>query len=151
MHRILVALSLALLAAPPLAASDETAVMAPVRQFVSAFNKGDTKTVLAVCSDVTSIIDEFPPYEWHGAGACSTWLNDYDADAKRNGITDGIVTLGHPRHIDITKDRAYVVLPVSYTMRIRGKRAKETGSIFVISLQKGAADWRITGWAWAKH
>ena len=125
--------------------------MVPVHQFVDAFNKGDTKTAAAACAEQTSIIDEFPPHEWHGAGACSTWMNDYDADAKKNGITDAIVTLGSPRHIDITAERAYVVIPSDYTFKLKGKPAKETGSMFTFALRKGEAGWRITGWSWAKN
>ena len=66
------------------------------------------KAVAATCADQAFIIDEFPPHEWHGAGACAKWMDDYDADAKKNGITDGIVTLGVPLHVDVTADRAYV-------------------------------------------
>ena len=87
---------------------------------------------------------------WHGAGACSNWANDFDADAKKNGITDGIVTLGNPRHVDITADRAYVVVPANYTFKQKGKLVKETGSMLTLVLQRGAAGWRITGWAWTK-
>jgi hypothetical protein len=151
MRRLFLALAVGVLAAGPAAASDKTDVMASVHQFVDAFNKGDTKTAAAACADQTSIIDEFPPYEWHGAGSCSTWMGDYDADAKKNGITDGIVKLDNPRHVDVTAERAYVVVPASYTFKQKGKVVKEIGSLLTIALQKGAAGWRITGWAWSKN
>ena len=151
MHKIFIALAVVLLAAGPTAASEKRDVMAAVHQFVGGFNNGDTKTVLAACADQTSIIDEFPPHEWHGAGACSKWLDDFDADAKKNGITDGIVTLSNPRHVDVTADRAYVVIPANYTFKKKGKVVKETGSMLTLSLQKGETSWRITGWAWAKQ
>jgi hypothetical protein len=124
--------------------------MVPVHQFVDGFNKGDVQSALAACADQTSIIDEIPPHEWHGAGACSSWAGDFDADAKKNGITDGIVTIGNPRRVDITADRAYVVVPANYTFKQKGKVVKETGSMLTLALQKGAAGWRITGWAWTK-
>lgn len=60
------------------------------------------------------ILDEFAPYLWQGASACADWANDFDADAKRNGITDGFVKLSK-----------------------------------AVTLQKGAAGWKMTGWAWA--
>jgi hypothetical protein len=151
MHKIFIALAVAVLAAGPTAASEKTDVMVPVHQFVDGFNKGDTKTALAACADQTSIINDFPPHEWHGAGACSKWMNDFDADAKKNGITDGIVTLSNPRHIDITADRAYVVVPANYAFKKKGKLVKETGSMLTLALQKGEAGWRIIGWAWAQH
>ena len=150
MHKILAALSLAALAAGSAAATEKTDVMVPVHQFVDGFNKGDVKSALAACADQTSIIDEIPPHEWHGPGACSNWAGDFDADAKKNGISDGIVTIGKPRRVDITGDRAYVVVPASYTFKQKGKMAKEAGSMLTLALQKGAGGWRITGWTWTK-
>ena len=96
MRAISIGLAMVVLAAGPKASSEKAAVMTPVNQFVDAFNKGDTKTAAAMCADQTSIIEEFPPHEWHGAGACLTWMNDYDADAKKNGITDGVVPSASP-------------------------------------------------------
>jgi hypothetical protein len=154
MHRMIIALSLAVFAMFSVAqtsGSAQTAVLAPINQFVDGFNKGDTKMAVAACADETSILDEFPPHEWHGAGACARWLSDFDADAKKNGITDGVVTLGKASHVDISSDYAYVVIPANYTFKQKGKTVSEVGSIITLSLQKGPTGWRITGWAWAKH
>lgn len=41
-----------------------------------------------------------------GAGACAKWTDDY-----------GAVTLGAPRHVDVTADRAYVVVPANYRFK----------------------------------
>lgn len=131
-------------------AQDKAAVMGTVHQFVDSFNKGDTKTAAAACAAETSVIDEFPPHEWHGADACMKWMNDYDADAKKNSITDGVVTLGSPRHVDVTADHAYVVVRADYTYKQKGKVVKETGSALTVALQKSAAGWRIIGWSWTK-
>jgi hypothetical protein len=46
---------------------------------------------------------------------------------------------------DITADRAYLVLPVNYTFKQKGKPANEVGSIITLTLKKGPAGWRITG------
>ncbi len=151
MQKILIALALAVLTAGPLVASEKTEVMATVQQLVDAFNKGDTKSLVAVCADEMCIIDEFPPHEWHGAGTRSKWLADYDADTKKNGITDGNVTISKPRHIDVTGDRAYVVVPANYSYKQNGKAMNETDSTWTFTLQKINANWRVTGWAWAKH
>jgi hypothetical protein len=139
------------LAAAPAAAADTSGVMASVHQFVEGFNKGDATSALAACAPSSSIIDEFPPHEWQGPGACATWANAYNANAKQNGISDGSVTLGTPWHVDITGNRAYVVVPATYTYKQHGKPVTETGSIFTVALQKIASAWRITGWAWARH
>ena len=150
MHKISIAFLVAGLVAGSAFAAEKDDVMAPVKQFVDGFNKGDVKSALAACGEQTSIIDEFPPHEWHGAGACATWANDFDADAKKNGVTDGKVTLGKPRHVDVAGDRAYVVVPATYAYKLKGKPTKETGSTLTLSLQKGASGWLLTGWAWTK-
>jgi len=153
MRRVLIALvAVASGAAAQTGRSQESsAVMNAVNQFVDAFNKGDAKTAAAACAEQTSIIDEFPPHEWHGAGACSKWMNDYDADAKKKGITDGLVTLGKVRHVDVAGDLAYVVVPADYAYKMSGKPVKETGSMLTLVLRKSASGWRITGWSWSKN
>jgi ketosteroid isomerase-like protein len=151
MPKVLVVLAAVIMAAAPNALAQQKDVMAPVHQFVDGFNKGDTKSALAACADQTSIIDEFPPHEWHGAGACAKWADDYDANAKKDGITDGVVTLGKPRHVDVTGDLAYVVVPANYRFKQKGKPVAEIGSMLTVALQKGPAGWRMTAWTWTKH
>lgn len=136
-------------AAPAAAASEQSEVMVPIHQFVDGFNKGDAKSALAACAEETSIIDEFPPHEWHGAGACAKWADDYVASARKAGITDGVVTLRKPLHVDVTGDRAYVVIPSDYAYKQNGKAKKETKAAFTFALHKGATGWRIVGWSWA--
>jgi ketosteroid isomerase-like protein len=149
--KVLLVLAWTVAAALPAVAAEKTDVMTTVHKFVDSFNKGDLKALTATCADQASIIDEFPPHEWHGAGACAKWTDDYDADAKKNGITDGMVTLGAALHIDVTADFAYVVVPANYKFKKNGKLVQETGSMLTIALQKSEAGWRMTGWAWAKH
>ena len=151
MRRVLVAFFLVAFSHAQTSGSAQTAVLGSVHQFIDAFNKGDTKTLVAACADQTSILDEFPPHEWHGAGACAKWISDFDADAKKNGITDAAVTLHDPWHVDITADRAYAVIPVNYNFKQKGKPVSEVGSILTIAMQKSQSGWRLTGWAWAKH
>jgi ketosteroid isomerase-like protein len=136
--------------AQPAANPQTKAVLAVVNQFVDGFNKGDTKSALAACADQTMILDEFPPYAWGGAGACAKWMADYEANAKKEAITDGAVTLTSTKHVDVAGDRAYVVTAANYVWKEKGQSMKETGSAFTFVLQRGAAGWRIVGWTWSK-
>jgi hypothetical protein len=151
MRNVFFALALVAFAAAPAIASERTDVIASVHQFIDGFNRGDAKTALAACAPQSSIVDEFPPHEWQGSGACARWAHDYDINSQKQSITDGFVTLGQPRHVDITGDRAYVVVPATYTYKQHGKPVTESGSIFTVALRKIAGAWRITGWAWAKN
>jgi hypothetical protein len=150
MHKIFIALAIVVVGTGPVLASQQTDVMAPVRQFVDGFNKSDIKMAQAACNDQSFIIDDFPPHEWHGSGATSKWLNDYNGYARKNGITDGFVTLGKPQHIDVTGNDAYVVVPTNFSLKKRGKVVKEPG-LMTLVLHKRGGDWRITAWSWADN
>ncbi len=150
MRKIVIAFAVAILAVGPGFSSPKTDAMRTVQQFMDSFNKGDKQAAAATCADNTSIIDEFAPYDWRGAGACMKWMDDYDADAARNGITAGHVTLGKVRHVDVTGDRAYLVVPANYTFKLKGKPVREIGAMLTVVLQKGDSGWLITAWSWAK-
>ena len=153
MQKLLLGLAAMLVAVASPAHAQQTApqsdVMAVVNRFVDGFNKGDTKALVGACAAQTSIIDEFPPYEWHGTGACRSWANDYNANAKKEGTTDAVVSLTKPTHLDVTGGRAYVVIPSNYSWKQKGKPMKEEGSAFTFALQKMGPAWKIVAWSWS--
>jgi ketosteroid isomerase-like protein len=124
--------------------------MVTVRQYVDYFNKGDVKSLAATCAVPASILDGLPPHVWQGPTACEDWYRDVMAAGEREGATGYIVTLGEPWRVDVTGDRAYVVVPSTMTFKVHGEQATQSGSIFTVALRKLAAGWRITAWAWAK-
>jgi len=151
MHKLIVLLVLALIGAKPVIASQDTELMAPVRQFISGFNKGDIKMAQAACAEQIFIIDDFPPHAWSGSGAISKWLHDLATFEKQHGTSDPSVTLGEPRHVDITGTQggtyAYVIVPTGLSYKKKGQLVKETGAMTLV-LHKAAASWRITAWSW---
>ena len=153
MKKIWIALATMLAAtASPVHAQQSTQqadVMTAVNRFVEAFNKGDTRTMVKSCTAETTLIDEFPPYAWHGIGACAAWVKDYNAFAKKFEITDEVMSPGKPTHVDVSGDRAYVVMPTDYSFKQKGKPAKEAGSEFTFVMQKVGPSWKVAGWAWA--
>lgn len=132
-------------------ASEKTDVLAAVHRFFDNLDTNHLETALAVCDSPVSIIDEFPPHEWHGPTACADWWKALDVYNVKNGITDGSATLGTPWSVDVTGDRAYVVLPATYTYKQHGEPIKESRSVFTVALKRTSAGWRITGWTWSKH
>jgi ketosteroid isomerase-like protein len=147
---ILVALAATLLIVGPVAASEQDDVMKAVHQWVDSLNKGDIKAAVAACAEETSIVDEFPPHEWHGPGVCSRWATELEAYNRKIGLTDGVVTLRKARRIDVGVDRAYVIVPADFHFKQNGKAGEELGALFTVALQKGQMGWRITGWAWSR-
>ena len=60
------------------------------------------------------IMDEVPPYVWHGAQAFKTWAADLERDETKRAITDQKVTLGAVTRIETDGTSAYVVVPSVY-------------------------------------
>ena len=131
-------------------AAEKTDVMVPLHQFVDGFNKGDVKSALAACASPAYIIDEFAPYQWSGANACADWANDYEKNAKANGITDGVVKILKATTVDVSGDHAYVIARTSYDWKEKGKAMHEKSATLTAALHKEAAGWRMTAWTWSK-
>jgi ketosteroid isomerase-like protein len=148
--RGLLLVTLTALIVPSAGATEQDNVMKTVRQWVEGLNQGDTKAAIAACANETSIVDEFPPHEWHGEGACARWVSELEVYNRGLGLTDSHVTLGKPRRVDITGDRAYVVAPTEFNFKAHGKPGKEAGALFTVSLKASPDGWRITGWAWSR-
>jgi hypothetical protein len=124
-------------------------VVAPIHQFIEAFNKGDmagAEATHAAEADLV-IIDEVPPFLWRGAQAFKAWAGDLERDAKKQGITDEKVSIGAATRVETDGDSAYVVVPSVYTFKQAGVAMRETAQM-TFTLKKGAAGWLIHGWTW---
>ena len=142
------ALVLALAAGPALAQTDADAVAAAVREWASAIDHGDFKTVIAMQTPDVAITDEVPPYHWQGADAPTAWLKDWGAYAKARDITGQAMTwTGDPR-VEVDGDRAYAVFPGSFAYQLKGAKVAETGTLGA-ALVRTADGWRIDAWTWA--
>jgi hypothetical protein len=142
MKRVVTAFAVSLLAAGSALASDKGDIMAVLKQWIS----GPAGTV-ATCADDAAVIDDLPPFEWHGPGACSRWQKDNDAYIQKEGITDATGTIGNPQQLIISEDRAYVVLPTTFSVTQNGKRVTETATSTLV-LHRTASGWRINAWTW---
>jgi ketosteroid isomerase-like protein len=150
MHRIFIVFTVGVMLAGPAAATDKGEVMSVVRSWVAAFNKGDMQAMAAECADQASIIDDFAPHVWTGAGACARWASDFQQFVKSTASADPKVTVGKPWHLDVAADLAYVVAPTTFSFKQKGKPVQQDG-VVTVALQKGASGWRMIGWAWADH
>ena len=148
MHKLFIALVVSALAVGSATADVQADVMSVVRQWADGFNKSDVKSIKASCADQASVVDDFPPHEWHGAGACSKWFDDFQTFATQAEITAPLIAVGAPWHVDVTGEIAYVVAPATLIYKKKGKPAELVGIVTLV-LHRGPADWRITSLTWS--
>lgn len=62
----------------------------------------------------------------------------------------GTLVVGTGWHVAVTGNRAYTVFPATYTYRMKGKPAKDSGA-FTLVLTRTPAGWRVEAWSWAQR
>jgi hypothetical protein len=131
------------------AQAPDAQLMAPIQKFIDSFNKGDAAGAAATHAAEAdlAIVDEVPPYLWRGPKAFQSWAADLESDAKKNGITDQMVTISAPTRSETSGDSAYVVVPSVYSFKDRGVAMREAAQMTFV-LKKGAGGWLIHAWTW---
>src|SRR3954454_23879754 len=124
--------------------------LATVHQYINDFNKGDKEAMATTFAVPASILDGMAPHVWQGSTASEDWYRDVLIEGEKAGAADYHLTLGEPRHAEITGDNAYVVVPMTMTFTVRGKQVTQTGAVFTVALRRVEGEWRLTAWAWAK-
>jgi ketosteroid isomerase-like protein len=124
--------------------------VAAVQRYIDAFNDGDVDAMAACFAAPGSILDGMAPHVWRGPSAARDWYRDVLAEGRHAGAGDYRVTLGPPRHANVTGDVAYVVWPATMTFALRGQPVTQSGATFTAALQRDEGRWRIASWAWSK-
>jgi len=142
--KILIALAALVCAS---AAQADTGVDTTIRQFGDAFNKGDVKVAKALHVAKPVIIDEVGPHLWTGPKAFDGWLADVAKSDAAEGKTGGQAALSAPTREVVSGDRAYVIVPSTYTFRQKGKTLREAAQMTFV-LTKVSSGWKIAAWTW---
>ena len=125
----------------------DTGVDTTIRQFGDAFNKGDLKAAKALHVAKPVIIDEVGPHLWTGPKAFAGWLADLTKSEAAEGKTEGQVALSAPTREVVSGDRAYVIVPSTYSFKQKGKTFRETAQMTFV-LTKVPSGWKIAAWTW---
>ena len=149
MRKTILALLAGVLLVPSTFAADRGDLAAPIRQFIEAFNSGDTKAALApLAQGDIHIIDEFAPYSWNGPNAAQDWIAGYDQHAQATGVTDRIVKYEAPTRIEVDGDLAYVIVPTIHLYKEHGQPMAEERQLTCV-LHAEAGGWKISAWTWS--
>ncbi len=140
--------AMALFAVPAAHAAD-MAVEAPIRAMLAAFNTGDVAAAKATHVASPMILDEpTAPFVWAGPTAFDDWLAALARSEADAGKTGGRVALGKAIRESVMGDRAYVVVPSTYTFQQKGRTMRETGTM-TFALVRPGVDWKIQAWTWS--
>lgn len=148
--RSLAFIALAIAATLPASAATSApsaAVMQPVKNALASLNTNSPKPLAGIYATNATIVDEFAPYSWSGAGAGTMWFNDFGKFAKSVGLTNAKGILLKPTAFNMSGDRAYLVIPCDFGGTMKGKAIKEHGT-WTFTLQRSGSSWRIVTQSW---
>jgi len=138
------------LVATPALASNETEVLSRVQQTIDAANRNIDAALASNFTPSVVLVDDLAPYVFRGpaADAILEWSNVYGADSAKNSITDFSMKLLKPKRVEVSGDRAYIVLPAVYSFKQRLKPMQKRGTI-TATLERLDKKWLIATWSWA--
>lgn len=135
------------LTSPAIAGPAEDATAA-VTAWLDKFNSGDIAAFNAGHAPNVVIIDEFPPFQWSGAGTPQRWLDDYVKDTGAKDISGGRIDYGKPLQAASDGASAYVVLPTTYRFMQKGTKMAGAGSMTFVMTRAGP-EWKIASWTYS--
>jgi ketosteroid isomerase-like protein len=147
LRSLLIAVGVAISISAPVAASDNTEVIAVAHHWADAFGQRAFITDNAPCAEDAVVIDDLPPHVWQGPGACTQWFGTFEAWAAKAGATNALITLGEIRHLELDGGFAYLVAPATLSYVKESKPVNFPGTI-TLTLRKRESGWRISGVAW---
>jgi hypothetical protein len=119
--------------------------MTTIHRFIEASSRGDAIAVEALQAPDVSIIDEFPPHAWRGAGAYRAWAADAQRQDAAEDVHEGVLSLGRVVREQSDGKTAYVVVHALYRFKTHGVLTAEPAEM-VFALQRGQDGWKITAW-----
>lgn len=127
--------------------SPSSALMAPITTTFTAFNTGNESQWNGAHTANAVILDNFSPYRWDGPNASAKWWTGFGAWMKANNMTKPHVTHQAIQFWEQTGNRAYMVVPTTFTALQNRKPLTQTGTLTLVLVKVGAA-WKAQGWTW---
>lgn len=127
--------------------SPSSALMAPIITAFNALNAGNESLWAGAQTADVVILDNISPYRWDAPNAAAKWWADFSAWMKTNKMTKPHVAYQAIQFWEQTGDRAYMVVPTTFTAVQKGKSVTQTGTLTFALVNMGA-EWKVQGWTW---
>ncbi|HMJ93477.1 MAG TPA: hypothetical protein VK472_05205 [Allosphingosinicella sp.] len=122
-------------------------VVGSINRFVDAVNEGNHGEALKHFSPDATIIEDIPPYRWHGPQAGAQWMVAMGENAARSGMTSIAMQLGDATRVEVDAANAYAVYSAVLTLSGNGLRL-QSGGCLMFTLQRAETGWLINSLAW---
>lgn len=118
-----------------------------IQRHVAALNNKDVAVMETDWTANGTVVDAFPPFEWHGQAPEKQWWNDLQGMLKSAGFTSADAEINGWQRTFVAGDHAYAVANATVWIAGPTVNLKADGTwTFVLHRQNGA--WRLASWTW---
>ena len=118
-------------------------VMDAVTAAIEAINSFDIKDIADLYTPNAVIADDEAPYSWNGPTAGVQWVNAVEKACKNNRLTNLKGVIEPINFFQRSEDNFYIVVPVSFTANLPGKRHFSVKGAFTFVLRQQNGKWLI--------
>ena len=124
-------------------------MMAPIQAVTRFMATGDDARLGdAFAAAGVVIVENFAPFLFEGPDAVARWLLGFREHVAMDRLSELEWRFGEAQDFARDGDRAYFVLPTTWTGRTHGRAFSEQGG-WAFVLQASGEGWRILSYAWA--
>ncbi|MBV8490470.1 MAG: nuclear transport factor 2 family protein [Candidatus Eremiobacteraeota bacterium] len=114
---------------------------------IAATNADDATKFAGLYTDDAVVVDENPPFAWHGADAGAQWWHVTDAIIAKLHLKNLYATPASPSEFAQSDTDAYMIVPVTLGGSANGKTFTESGTL-TYTFHKTPAGWKISSQVW---
>lgn len=148
MRAVILGAAIAAAASPALSAANSNGdIRAVVEAYGRATMMADPTKSASFCEAQSTVVDEFAPHLWRGAG-CAAWARDFMAMSHKEHIGACKLTVGAKEKVMVEGQVAYAVYPATVSCTRQGKPFADQG-VWTFVMHKGGTGWKIASWSWS--
>ena len=136
---------------PAFVAAAPAAPPAPIRKLadavIHAANADDAAALRGLYADDAVVVDENPPFAWHGAGAGAAWWHVVESVVKNIHLTHLNATAVRIAEFHQTATDAYLIESMTIGGVVGGKPFSEPGTM-TYTFHDTAGTWLISSQVW---
>lgn len=126
-------------------------VMDVITAAINAINTFDIAAVADLYTPNAVVADDEPPYSWNGPTAGVQWVNSVERACKNNRLTKLKGVIEPVNFFQQSDDNFYIVLPVSFTGDLPGKKQFSVKGAFTFVLRQVNGKWLIKSQTWLQQ
>jgi ketosteroid isomerase-like protein len=131
-----------------MSAAEAADIRSAIAAFVDAVNRGDQAGAAARLTDDVTIVEDLPPFHWHGPKAASEWMLAMFHNAQSAGLAGVVMQLGDASRTEADGVYGYAIFDGMLICSGTGPALRAAG-VLTFALIREDGGWLIRSFTWS--